>query len=350
MMKIALDAMGGDYAPGVVVEGLTQALYDFPDCEFTLVGHLGKLGFYLQKYGIAGHDRLELHHAESVVEMSDPSAISLRSKKNSSITECARLMKAGAVEALVSPGHTGALVAATKVLNRTLPGIDRPALAASLPQRHGRFILIDAGANPDCHPGNLVQFALMGEIYARFMLKKENPTIGLLSVGGEDGKGSSLTKSVFKALSEMPVNFIGNVESNSAFEGACDVLIADGFSGNVMLKTSEGLARLSVNWLKAAIRKNALRITGALLAKNAFVELKAMGDADELGGAPLLGINGVCIIGHGASSPKAVRNAIRTARDAIRFGMNDRICGRLTECHATTEELEAMFQAEHRRD
>ena len=252
-------------------------------------------------------------------------------------------MKDGSVEALVSPGHTGALVAATKVLNRTLPGIDRPALAASLPHRHGRFILIDAGANPDCKPGNLVQFALMGEIYARFMLKKERPAIGLLSVGGEDGKGSSLTKTVFKALSGMPVNFVGNVESNSAFEGACDVLIADGFSGNVMLKTSEGLARLSVNWLKSAIRKNALRLTGALLAKNAFVELKSMGDADEIGGAPLLGINGVCIIGHGSSSPKAVRNAIRTARDAIRFRMNERISQRLAECRASVTDLESMF-------
>ena len=188
-----------------------------------------------------------------------------------------------------------------------------------------------------------MQFALMGEIYASFYLKKEHPRIGLLSVGGEDGKGNTLTKAVFKALSNMPINFVGNVESNSAFEGACDVMIADGFSGNVMLKTSEGLARLSVNWLKSAIKKNALRLTGALLAKNAFVELKAMGDADEIGGAPLLGINGVCIIGHGSSSPKAVRNAIRTARDAIRFRMNERIRDRLIECHATTEELESMF-------
>lgn len=347
MMKIAVDAMGGDYAPGIVIEGLARALYDYPDCEFLLVGHSGKLGFYLEKYGITRHSRLEIVHAETVVEMSDPSAIALRSKKDSSITECARLMKAGRVEAIVSPGHTGALVASTKVLNRTLEGVDRPALAASLPARNGRFILIDAGANPDCHPLNLVQFALMGEVYARYLFRRERPAIGVLSVGGEDGKGSGLTKSVFKALSGMPVNFVGNVESNSAFEGACDVLVADGFSGNVLLKTSEGLAKLSVNWLKTAIRKNALRITGALLARNAFEELKAMGDADELGGAPLLGINGICIIGHGSSSPKAVRNAIRMARDAIRFGMNDQICRRLAECGATTAELEAAFQAEH---
>ena len=343
-MKIAVDAMGGDYAPGVVIEGLARALCDYPDCEFTLVGHTGKLGLYLYKYGIVNHPNLKLHHAESVVEMSEPSAIALRGKKDSSITECARLMKAGEVEAIVSPGHTGALVAATKVLNRTLPGIDRPALAASLPYRGGRFMLVDAGANPDCRPGHLLQFAIMGEIYAKLMFKNENPRIGLLSVGGEDGKGSSLTKPVFKALSEMPINFVGNVESNSAYEGACDVLIADGFSGNVMLKTSEGLARMAGRWLKASLKKNALRLAGALLAKSAFKELKETVDADEIGGAPLLGINGLCIIGHGSSSPKAVRNAIRTARDAIRFRMNEKICQRLAECKAAVSDMEDMFQ------
>jgi len=344
-MKIAVDAMGGDYAPGVVIEGLTQALYDFPDCEFLLVGHRDKLGFYLQKYGIAGHDRLEIVHAESVVEMSDPSAISLRAKKDSSITECARLMKAGRVEAIVSPGHTGALVAATKVLNRTLPGVDRPGLAAALPWRNGRFLLVDAGANPDCHPANLIQFALMGEIYAKFLFHSEKPTIGLLSVGGEDGKGSGLTKTVFKMLSSMPVNFIGNVESDTAFEGGCDVLVSDGFSGNVMLKTSEGLARMCGAWLKNAIRKNAVRAAGGLLARNAFTEVKALGAAETIGGAPLLGINGICIVGHGSSNPRSVRNAIRTARNAIKFDMNEKIRQRLAECHATTAELEAAFQA-----
>ncbi len=343
-MQIAVDAMGGDYAPGVVVEGLARALYDFPDCEFTLVGHTGKLGLYLHKYGIANHPNLKLHHAESVVEMSDQSAISLRAKKDSSITECARLMKAGTVEGLVSPGHTGALVAATKVLNRTLPGIDRPALVASLPCHGGRFMLVDAGANPDCRPGHLIQFAVMGEIYAKMMFKTERPRIGLLSVGGEDGKGSSLTKPVFKALSEMPINFVGNVESNSAYEGACDVLIADGFSGNVMLKTSEGLARMAGRWLKGLLARNALRMMGALLAKNAFKDFKAIVDADEIGGAPLLGINGVCIIGHGSSSPKAVRNAIRTTRDAIKFKMNDRIVQRLAECRAAVSDMEDLFQ------
>ena len=164
-MKIAVDAMGGDYAPGVVVEGLAIALTDFPEYDFVLVGHAEKLAFYLEKYGIAGNPRVTVVHAASVCEMSEPSAISLRAKRDSSITVCARLLKEKKVDAMVTPGHTGATVAATKVLVRTLPGIDRPALAASLPSREGRFILMDAGANPDCTPVNLVQFAVMGEIY-----------------------------------------------------------------------------------------------------------------------------------------------------------------------------------------
>ena len=159
-MKIAVDAMGGDYAPGVVVEGLAQALYDFPDCDFLLVGHQDKLGFYLQKYGIFGHARLEIVHAESVVEMSDPSAISLRAKKDATITVCAKLLKNREVDAMVTPGHTGATVAATKVLVRTLPGIDRPGLVASIPNHRSRFLLMDAGANPDSTPLNLAQFPI----------------------------------------------------------------------------------------------------------------------------------------------------------------------------------------------
>lgn len=341
LISIAVDAMGGDYAPGAVVEGVAQALYNLPKCHIVLVGHQEKLRFYLMKYGIANHPLLSLRHAETVVEMAEPSASALRSKKDSSITECARLMKAGEVQAIVSPGHTGAAVAATTVLNRTLPGIDRPALAVNMPQRNGRFILIDGGANPDCKNHNLVQFALMGEIYAQYLLGSKRPSIGLLSVGGEDAKGNSLTKDTFHLLADLPMNFVGNIESNTAFDGGCDVLVCDGFSGNVLLKTSEGLARLCVHWLKDAIKKNALRVTGALLAKSAFEELRNNGSADEAGGALLLGINGLCVIGHGSSSPRAVRNAIKLALESIQFGMNERIVQRLAECKASTAELEA---------
>ena len=345
-MKIAVDGMGGDYAPGVVVEGLTIALADFPEYEFVLVGHTAKLKFYLEKYGIADNPRITLVHADSVCEMSEPSAVAVRKKRNSSITTCAKLLKEGAVDAMVTPGHTGATVAATKVLVRTLPGIDRPGLAASLPSQQGRFILMDAGANPDCTPVNLVQFAIMGEIYAQYLFSDKAPRVGLLSVGGEDNKGKSLTKESFSLIEELPINFVGNVEADSIFEGGADVLIADGFSGNVLLKGIEGLAKSTHFWLKKVLSKNALRIIGASLAKNAFRELKAFGDADDVGGAPLLGINGICIIGHGSSSPKAVRNAIRVAGECVEFGLNDKIIAKLQEAHATSEELGACLAAE----
>ncbi len=324
--------MGGDYAPSVCIEGSGRALQDFPDIHLVLVGHEKKLAYYLDKFGLSGHSRISIAHADSVVEMSEPSTASIRGKKDSSITACAKLLKSKEVAAMVSPGHTGALVAATKVLVRTLPGVDRPALAASLPQRGGRFLLMDAGANTNCTALNLVQFAVMGSVYASYLLGKDDPRVGLLSVGSEDGKGNELTKSVFKSLVEMPINFIGNVEGNSAFEDATDVLIADGFSGNVLLKTTEGFSKISMHWLKEALSKNFLRYTGAMLAKNAFRELKSYGDASEIGGAPLLGLNGICIIGHGSSNPWAVRNQIRVAKECHQFGLNEKITQRIAEC------------------
>ncbi len=341
-MKIAVDAMGADYGPGPVIEGVVMALVDFPEYEFVLVGHSGKLAFYLEKYGIAGHPRVSVVHAETVCEMSEPSAISLRGKKDSSISVCAKLLKMQEVDAMVTPGHTGATVAATKVLVRTLPGIDRSALIVSLPlQNGGHFLLTDAGANTECTPVNLAQFAIMGEVYAQYLFHEDSPRIALLSVGGEDIKGNDLTKESFKLLDETrELNFVGNVEANVAFEDTTDVLVADGFSGNVMLKSIEGLARSTMFWLKQVLSKNALRLTGAILAKNAFIELKAFGDADDVGGAPLLGLNGICIIGHGSSSPRAVRSAIRVAGECVAFGLNERILARLNETGCNTAELE----------
>ncbi len=346
-MKIAVDAMGADYGPGPVIEGVVMALADFPEYEFVLVGHSGKIPFYLEKYGIAGHPRISLVHAETVCEMSEPSAVSLRAKKDSSITVCARLLKAKEVDAMVTPGHTGATVAATKVLVRTLPGVDRPALAVSLPLKNGgRFLLTDAGANTECTPVNLVQFAIMGEVYAQYLFQEEFPRVGLLSVGGEDIKGNDLTKESFKLLEERKMlRFAGNVEANEAFEDVTDVLVADGFTGNVMLKAIEGLARSTMFWLKRVLSKNALRLAGAMLAKNAFIELKSFGDADDIGGAPLLGLDGICIIGHGSSSPRAVRSAIRVAGECVTFGLNERISARLNETGCNSADLERELAA-----
>ena len=330
-MKIAVDAMGGDFAPGVVIEGLVSALIDFPDYHYTLVGNTPKVLFYLEKYGIAGDPRIELVHAPTVCEMSEPSAVSLRAKKDSSITVCAKLLKEKKVDAMVTPGHTGATVAATKVLVRTLPGVSRPGLGANMPSQKGRFLLMDAGADVDSKPENLVQFAVMGEIYAQYLFNNPRPRVGLLSVGGEDVKGNDLTKHTFHMLEKLPFNFVGNVEADAVFEGAADVLISDGFSGNVLLKSAEGLARSTIYWLKRVLTKNSFRTVWALMGRNAFVELKAFGSSDRIGGAPLLGINGICIIGHGGSSPEAVRNAIRVAGECVTFGLNDKIVAKIKE-------------------
>ena len=330
-MKIAVDAMGGDFAPGVVIEGLADAILDNPDCTFVLVGHEEKVRFYLDKYGLTGHPRIELVHAPTVCEMSELSATALRGKKDCSITVCARLLKEKAVDAMVTPGHTGATVAATKVLVRNLPGIDRAALAASMPSQVGRFLLVDAGANTDSEPLNLVQNALMGHVYAQYLFNIDRPRIGLISVGGEDVKGNELTKEAFKLLEKLPINFVGNVEADAAFEGGVDVVISDGFVGNVLLKTAEGLARSTMVWLKRVLKKNVFRGMWALRAQNAFRELKAYGASDVIGGAPLLGINGICIIGHGSSNPLAVKNAIRVAAECVRFDLNGKILAVLEE-------------------
>ncbi len=345
-MKIAVDAMGGDYAPGVAVEGTALALTDFPDYEIILVGHEEKLRFYLEKYGIAGHPRLTVHHAPEVVEMRELSSTSLRAKKHSSLTECARLLKTKQADGMVSAGHTGAAVAATKVLVRTLPGVDRPALAASMPSQKQRFLIVDAGANTDCTVTNLMQFALMGEVYAKFLYKMEHPRIGLISVGGEDIKGNELTKKAFPLMDERIPNFVGNVEADTVYEGGCDVFVSDGFTGNVFLKASEGLAKSTIYWLKEVMLKNPLRMTGAKMLSSAFRELKNYGSSEVIGGAPLLGINGICIIAHGGSSPLSMRNAIRVCGECVKFGLNDQIVENLKRAHCTTQELAEFERCE----
>lgn len=334
MIRIAVDAMGGDYAPAVVIEGITVALYDFPEYEITVVGHQGKISYYLEKYGIANHPRIKLVHAEETVEMDEPAVSAVRSKRNSSITVCAKLLRDKKVDAIFSAGHTGAAVAVATVLVRTLEGIERPAIATIMPGMYGKYILVDAGANPDCEPMNLVQFALMGEAYAEYFFDMKEPRIGLLSVGEEDTKGNELTKETFKKLSAMPINFIGNVEGNTIFENITEVVVCDGFIGNVLLKTCEGLAKSTMYWMKGVFAKNPVRMTGAMLARNAFRELKSFADAEDVGGAPLLGINGILIIGHGSSTPKSVRNGIKVAGEFVRFGLNDKIVQRIKETGA----------------
>lgn len=330
-MKIAVDGMGGDNAPDIVVEGVADAIKMYPGINIILVGQEDKLIPLMKKFKIHNHPQLELVHADEVVHMDDPSTTAIRSKKNSSITVCATLVSKGAADAVVSAGHTGAAVAATKVKMRMLPGVDRPGIAIIMPARVGSFILIDAGANVDSKPIHLAQFAIMGEAFARLAFSTLRPRIGLLSVGEEDTKGNDLTKETFKLLSEMPINFVGNVEGNTVFNRTADVVVCDGFVGNILLKSTESMAKAAMYWLKESLMKNAFRKTSALLLKNAFRELKAIGDSEEYGGARLLGVNGICIIGHGSSTPKAIRNAIRVAEESVKFGINRHIIRDIAE-------------------
>ncbi len=337
-MRIAVDAMGGDFAPANILEGVAQALDGLAWIDqLVLVGHQEKIAHYLDKLQISSHPKLKKVHASEVIEMSDLSTVVLRGKRDSSMTVCAKMLRNGEVDAVVSAGHTGAAVASTTVLARTLPGVERPAIATIMPAMHGHFVLVDAGANTDCKPFNLAQFAVMGECYYRMAFGVENARVGLLSVGGEDVKGNDVTKEAFKLLSSMPINFVGNVEGNTIFEGAADVVVCDGFIGNVLLKGCEGLAKSVMYWLKDAFTKDPIRKTGAILAKNAFRDLKAIGDSDSYGGAPLLGVNGVCIIGHGSSSAKAVYNAVRVAGESVKYRMNDMIVRRIEECGLNLE-------------
>jgi len=327
MLPIAVDVMGGDFGPRPLVEGVGQALDLLPDAgPLLLVGDEALVRAELARLGKAADPRLSVVHADAVMEMDDPATAALRGKAKASITVAVDLVKRGQASAVVSAGHTGASVAASVVKLRMLPGIDRPGIATVFPTATGRFVLLDAGANVDAKPEHLVHYAVMGDMYARHILGVDKPRVGLLSVGTENEKGNELTKAAFKLLQAVPhIQFIGNVEGHDLFEGHVDVVVCDGFVGNVVLKTSESLAKAIAHILKDKLGKTVIRKLGALLSSGAYRELKQVGDYAEYGGAPLLGVNGVVIIGHGSSSPKAMRNAIRVAREFITHDVNAKI-------------------------
>ncbi|MCF7791360.1 MAG: phosphate acyltransferase PlsX [Victivallales bacterium] len=334
-MKIVVDAMGGDYAPKSVLEGVAEALENFKGFEIVLVGKTKSLAPLMRRHSLDKNPRVELVHAEETVKMDDSSTVSLRNKKNSSITVGADIVGKGEADAIVTIGHTGAAVAATKVKMRTLPGVERPAIAVIMPAKEGKVILLDAGANVDCKPINLAQFAIMGELYSKSILGISRPKVGLLSVGDEDVKGNELTKEAFKLIKDTPVNFVGNVEGTDIFERKADIVVCDGFVGNAILKSCEGLSKLAMHMIKKAFTKNPFRMTTALLAQKPLLELKQMGDSEEYGGAPLLGVNGICIIGHGSSSPKGVKNAIKVAYELVKKDLNGAIVRKLEESNIT---------------
>jgi len=308
-MTIALDAMGGDSSPAAEVEGAVLAAREY-NAEIVLVGDEKLLRSELDKYRTAGLP-ITICHASQRVEMHESPVSVLRKKKDSSIVVATKLVRDEKASAVVSAGHTGAAMAASLLILGPVKGVERPAIAAILPTLEGVAVMLDVGANVDCKPKHLYQFAIMGHAYAVKMLQKENPRIGLLSIGEEDTKGNILTRETFRYLKNSPLNFIGNVEGKDVYSGKADVIVCDGFIGNVALKISEAVADTMGKMLSREIKKSSSGKIGYLLLKKAFASFKKKVDYAEYGGAPLLGVNGVSIICHGRSTPKAIKNAIR---------------------------------------
>ena len=326
-MKIAVDAMGGDLAPAAVVEGAYKAVRDY-NLKVLLVGRNSQIAPLLDKLG-APHAGLEIIDAPDVVEMHDEPAQAVRRKKGASLVVCADLVKEGRAAAMFSAGNTGAAVAVATLRLGRIPGIDRPAIASLLPNRTGWTVLLDAGATKDGEPHYLLQNALMGSIYAHELLDIQQPRVGLMNIGEEEGKGNKLVREAFPLLQAAPIHFIGNVEGPDLFNGRVDVAVCDGFTGNIILKVGEGVADLVMNLIRDEVDRQPILKIPAALIKPAFARIRRRTDYGERGGAPLLGVNGVCIIGHGRSNAVAVANAIRTAGEAVRHGIIDKIRDRV---------------------
>lgn len=327
-MKVALDAMGGDFAPAVNIGGAIDALRYYPKLgHLFLVGDEPALRAEAAKQGLQLRDRrVSVVHAPETIGMGESGAKAVRRKKASSINVAMELVKSGEADAFVSAGNTGAAVASATLKLRTLPGVDRAGIATAIPNDFGLCHILDAGANPDAKPEHLVAYAVMGTAFARNVLGVPTPRIGLMSNGEEEEKGTAFTKETFKRLKATPgINFVGNVEGRDLFDTELDVVLCDGFVGNVMLKTVEATAKAVSKWLKTEIKGNPLRLCGAMLAQGAFKALREKGSYETYGGSPLLGVNGVVIIAHGSSSALAVRNAIRVAMETVENRVNYRI-------------------------
>ena len=322
-MKIVLDAMGGDNAPAVEVEGAIQAVQEFGH-DLILVGDETRIKKELERRSFLS-DKITLKHASEVIEMYDPAALSVRRKRDSSIVVGIDLIKKEQADAFVSAGNTGAVVCAATISLRLLPGIERPGIAIVIPTLNGTSMIIDVGANISTKPMHLLQYGIMADAYSRYLLGKANPSVGLLSVGEEESKGTEFVKESHTLLSESKLNFTGNVEGRDVYAGKVDIILCDGFVGNVILKISESVADTIMQLLKREIKANFLASIGAVLSSSAFNELKRKMDYSEHGGALLLGVDGRCIISHGSSTPKAIKNAIRVAAEFVKQDVNKHI-------------------------
>lgn len=328
-MRVAVDAMGGDNAPAIEVEGAVMACREF-GIPVTLVGDQTCLAAELAKHGAAGLD-IDIFHASEVVGMHDSASDAVRKKRNSSVRLAFDLVKDGKACAAVSAGNSGATMAAGMFVLKRISGIERPAIAQIFPTLKGKTLVLDVGGNVDCKPIHLAQFAIMGEVYARYAMGISSPSIGLLSNGEEDSKGNELTRETNALLRATSLNYSGYVEGRDIFKGSVDVVVCDGFVGNVVLKLSEGLSDAAGRMLKKEIQKSWISKLGYLFVRGAFNRFKKIVDYAEYGGAPLLGINGVGMICHGGSSVKAIKNAIRFAHEYAGSGMPEHVSEKLSE-------------------
>jgi glycerol-3-phosphate acyltransferase PlsX len=331
MLTIAVDAMGGDHAPKSEVEGAIQAA-QAQYARVVLVGQEAVVRAELEKHPAAYGLPIEIHDAKEFITMEDSAAKAVRLKKDSSIRVACRLMRDGIAQGVVSAGNTGAVMATAKIVLGMVRGVDRPALAMALPTGTGSpVVVLDVGANVDCTPEMLAQFAVMGEIYSRLIFHTSRPRVGLLSIGEEEHKGNELTRAVSPLLKGLPINYLGNVEGRDVFTGVADVVICDGFVGNVVLKVSEGLVDVFKGMLKESLTATMTRSLGAWLSRDAYTDFKTRLDYSEYGGAPLLGLKGVSIICHGRSNANAIKNAVRVAAEFAQGRVNEKIEAELEE-------------------
>lgn len=335
-MIVAVDAMGGDKAPLINIEG---ALYAAREglADVILVGDQAVLTSYVQKMDTHGLP-ISIHHASQVIEMHEAPAQACRQKKDSSLMVCAQLVAEKKADAFISAGNSGAAMAASLMQMKRINGIIRPAIASLFPTIQGKSLILDVGANVDSKPEHLVQCAIMGSVYMQHIYGVVSPRVGLLSIGEEESKGNALTGETFALLRKTSLNFIGNIEGRDIPFGAVDVIVCDGFVGNVVIKLSEGLAFAVLSFLKDEIKKNIIRKAGYFLLHGAFSEMKKKIDFNEYGGAPLLGIDGDAIICHGASDALAIKNAIRVATEFVKHRVNDAIRDEIIRCGIAADE------------
>ncbi len=325
MVTIAIDAMGGDNAPKAEVEGAVRAVRSMP-VAVALVGKEEILRKELSQHEGWKSLPISIHQASEVITMGDSPSKAMRTKKDSSIRVASRLVREGVAQGVVSAGNTGAVMATAKMVQGMLPGVERPALASAFPTLKGTpAVMVDVGANVDSSPRMLAQFAIMGEVYSRVIFRTDRPRVGILSIGEEEHKGNDLTRGATPLLKSLPVNFVGNVEGRDVYTGLVDVIVCDGFIGNVALKVSEGLVDVIKHMLQESLKATITRQIGYVLSRAAFADFKKRVDYSEYGGAPLLGVKGVCIICHGRSNPNAIKNAVRVAVEFAAGKVNERI-------------------------